>query len=98
MTERAVLALPAELRPWQEHVCACQASGQIMVAYAKAHRLSVQALYRAKARLTRYGAGQLEAQHFQRELWKRRLRGPYARHRRRYRSESTHEEIAADFP
>ena len=29
-----------------------------MVAYAKAHRLSVQAFYRAKARLMRYGAGQ----------------------------------------
>jgi hypothetical protein len=30
-----------------------------MAAYAKAHRLSVQAFYRAKARLLRYGAGQL---------------------------------------
>ncbi len=59
MTERAVPALPPELRPWREHVCACQASGQTMVAYAKSHRLSVQAFYRAKARLMRYGAGRL---------------------------------------
>jgi hypothetical protein len=55
MTERVVPALPAEPRSWQEHVCACQASGQTMAAYAnaKAHRLSVQALYRAKARVGR---------------------------------------------
>jgi hypothetical protein len=59
MAERAVPALPPELWPWHEHVCAWQASGQTMVAYAKAHRLSVQAFYRAKARLLRYGAGQL---------------------------------------
>ena len=51
-------ALPPELRSWREHVCAWQASGQTMVAYAKAHRLSVQAFYRAKVRLMRYGAGQ----------------------------------------
>ena len=57
MTEKP--ALPPELRPWREHVCACQASGQTMVAYAKAHRLSVQTFYRAKARLVRYGAGRL---------------------------------------
>ena len=56
MTEKP--ALPPELRSWREHVCACQASGQTMVAYAKAHRLSVKAFYRAKARLMRYGAGQ----------------------------------------
>ncbi len=55
MTERAVLALSPELRRWHEHVRACQASSQTMVAYAKAHRLSVQAFYRAKARLVRYG-------------------------------------------
>jgi hypothetical protein len=59
MTEKARSALPAKLWSWHEHVCACQASGQTMVAYAKAHRLSVQAFYRAKARLLRYGAGQL---------------------------------------
>ena len=56
MTEKP--ALPPELRFWHEHVCAWQASDQTMVAYAKAHRLSVQAFYRAKARLMRYGAGQ----------------------------------------
>ena len=50
MTEKARSALPAKLWPWHKHVCACQASGQTMVAYAKAHRLSVQAFYRAKAR------------------------------------------------
>jgi hypothetical protein len=61
MTEKARSALPAKLWSWHEHVCACQASGQTMVAYAKAHRLSVQAFYRAKARLLRYGAGQLSA-------------------------------------
>ena len=49
MTEKP--ALPPELRSWREHVCAWQASDQTMVAYAKAHRLSVQAFYRAKARL-----------------------------------------------
>lgn len=59
MTERGVPALPTKLWPWHEHVCAWQASGQTMVAYAKAHRLSVQAFYRAKARVMRYGAGQL---------------------------------------
>lgn len=59
MTEKAIPALPTKLWPWHEHVCACQASGQTMVAYAKAHRLSVQAFYRAKARLIRFGAGQL---------------------------------------
>jgi hypothetical protein len=59
MTEKAIPALPAKLWPWHKHVCACQASGQTMVAYANAHRLSVQAFYRAKARLLRYGAGQL---------------------------------------
>lgn len=59
MTEKARSALPAKLWPWHKHVCACQASGQTMVAYAKAHRLSVQAFYRAKARLARYGADQL---------------------------------------
>ncbi len=59
MTKKAVPALPPELWPWHEHVCACQASGQTMVAYAKAHRLSVQAFYRAKARLVRHGAGRL---------------------------------------
>jgi hypothetical protein len=53
MTEKP--ALPPELRSWREH---WQASDQTMVAYAKAHRLSVQAFYRAKARLMRYGAGQ----------------------------------------
>jgi IS66 Orf2 like protein len=51
MTEKARSALPAKLWPWHKHVCACQASGQTMVAYAKAHRLSVQAFYRAKGRL-----------------------------------------------
>jgi hypothetical protein len=56
MTEKSALAL--ELRPWREHVCAWQASGQTMVAYAKAHRLSLQAFYRAKARLVRYDAGE----------------------------------------
>jgi hypothetical protein len=59
MTEKARSALPAKLWPWHKHVCACQASGQTMVAYAKAHRLSVQAFYRAKGRLLRFGAGQL---------------------------------------
>jgi hypothetical protein len=59
MTEKAIPALPAKLWPWYKHVCACQASGQTMVAYAKAPRLSVQAFYRAKARLLRFGAGQL---------------------------------------
>lgn len=59
MTEKAIPALPAKLWPWHEHVWACQASGETMVAYAKARRLSVQAFYRAKARLLRYGAGQL---------------------------------------
>jgi hypothetical protein len=37
MTERAALALSPELRRWHEHVRACQASSQTMVAYAKAH-------------------------------------------------------------
>jgi hypothetical protein len=59
MTEKAIPALPAKLWPWHKHVCACQASGQTMAAYAKAHRLSVQAFYRAKGRLARYGADQL---------------------------------------
>jgi hypothetical protein len=59
MTERAVLALSPELRRWHEHLRACQASSQTMVAYAKAHRLSVQTFYRAKARLVRYGRDQL---------------------------------------
>lgn len=58
MTERANSALPGELRRWYEHLCACEAGGQTMVAYAKAHGLSVQAFYQAKARLVRYGAGQ----------------------------------------
>ena len=57
MTEKP--ALPPELRSWREHVCAWQTSDQTMVAYAKAHRLSVQAFYRAKARLARYGADRL---------------------------------------
>jgi hypothetical protein len=52
MRERPT-ALPAELRAWHAHLSACEASGQTMLAYAKACRLSVQEFYRGKARLMR---------------------------------------------
>ena len=52
-------ALEAAITPrqrfWLEHLKACQEQGQSLKAYARAHDLSVSALYAAKAALKRRG-------------------------------------------
>jgi hypothetical protein len=47
--------LPARQREWLEHIRACEASGQTMVAYAAEHKLEVRTLYGWKKRLVRKG-------------------------------------------
>jgi hypothetical protein len=48
--------LSSRQREWLEHLKQCKASGETMRAYAKRHRLSVQAMYQAAKDLRRRGA------------------------------------------
>jgi hypothetical protein len=55
MSEEQMPALMARLRGWRDHVRACEASGQTMAEYAKAHGLPVKAFYDGRTRLIKRG-------------------------------------------
>lgn len=54
--QRAPGELSSRQREWLEHLKQCKASRETMKAYAKRHRLSVQAMYQAAKDLRRRGA------------------------------------------
>ena len=54
--QRAAGDLTSRQREWLTHLQRCEASGETKQAYAKRHRLSVQALYSAAKDLRRRGA------------------------------------------
>jgi hypothetical protein len=55
MSEEQMPALTARLQGWLDHVRACEASGQTMAEYAKAHGLPVKAFYDGRTRLIKRG-------------------------------------------
>lgn len=55
MSEEQMPPLTARLQGWLDHVRACEASGQTMAEYAKAHGLPVKAFYDGRTRLIKRG-------------------------------------------
>ena len=51
----STVALTPRQRRWLEHLKRCEGSGETMKAYAKRHRLSIQAMYQAAKDLRRRG-------------------------------------------
>lgn len=55
MAEEQIPELTARLQGWLDHVCACEAGGQTMAEYAKAHGLALKAFYNGRTHLIRRG-------------------------------------------
>ncbi|MGH8611446.1 MAG: IS66 family insertion sequence element accessory protein TnpA [Gammaproteobacteria bacterium] len=55
MSEAQKPELAARLQGWLDHVRACEASGQTMAEYAKAHGLALKAFYNGRTHLIRRG-------------------------------------------
>lgn len=55
MAEEQIPELTARLQGWLDHVRACEAGGQTMAEYAKAHGLALKAFYNGRTHLIRRG-------------------------------------------